>query len=103
MLNLVQAVDESLVDAIFKSNMNTLYNDDNNNTSCRVVILNILNHIFIDTYVMNIIKQYKQTVLNCIPQNSIQDTENSNLLVILNDGDVNRLVGWAITKVKAKY
>ena len=65
-LNIMQAVNESLVDAIFKSNMDILYNNDNDNHCYQLVIFNILKHICTDICVMYIIKKYKQSVLNFI-------------------------------------
>ena len=82
--------------------MSTFYNDDNDNCCCRVVILNILKHIFIDN-VMKIIKKYEQLVLTFLPHSSTQYIKDKNLPTILNNSDVNRFFGWTITKLKAKY
>lgn len=99
----MQAVKKSLTKAIFKSDMSTLYKVDHHIHCCQLVFFNILKYIFIDNCVMDIIKKYKPFVLNFIPHNSTEDTEDSNLPFILNGCNVNQLFGWAIIKLKAKY
>lgn len=98
----MQAVQKSLIDIIFTSNMSIFYKDDNLKCCYQVVIFNILMCIFIDRCIMNIIKKYKQSVLNFIPYHSTKD-KDVNLQVILNNNNMTWLFGWAIKKFKTKY
>ena len=83
--------------------MNTIYYDDDDNRCCRIIILNKLKHMFVDTCSRNDIMTYRTYVLTFLPQSVTQNRLNTSSLVSINDDDFNRLFGWAINKLTTKY
>ena len=63
-IHMIQQKDGSKSDERFVRQMPIWYNDDQESRGCRLVLLNVLNYIFIDTCVSNVISRQKVKVLS---------------------------------------
>ena len=64
--------------------------------------MNVLKHIFIEKYVPKVLHKYKTDKFILIPINN-ETISTYSSITKLNDSDVHRLFGWAITKIKKNY
>ena len=70
------------------------------NRSGMMVLLNVLKHYFIDKCLHNMIKIYRKTVLTFLTNTTTTAPIGNEGPKVINDGDVNRIFGWAIMKVQ---
>ena len=98
MMREMQKEKESSFEDMFKTYVPNMCNEGNDDRLCRWLIINWLKGKFFDEWVPKVIEQMKSMI------GTSTSSQLSNLvvknIVVLNDGDVNRMFGWALFKVK---
>ena len=64
--------------------------------------MTVLKHFFTKEWMPSIIKEYKKETLTFTVTHATS-LEISNTIVVVNDDDINMLLGWTLFKLKKKY